>query len=89
MRSAHPLLALPHALQDPVWTEAEYVRWLEEHPLEKERLAMIEGCVPKWEAEVRKWNQKEKGKGAEKDDGVDYVTLIRAVFENARSTSHS
>lgn len=86
VRSSQPLLALPHALQDPVWTEAEYVRWLEEHPNEKERLTMIEGCLPKWDAEVKKRREKEKEKNDGKSDDVDYVALVRSVLENARSS---
>lgn len=85
MRSSNPFLALPHALQDPVWTEAEYVRWLEEHQGEGERLALVRSCLPKWEVEVKKRREKEKAGG--KGDEVDYVGLVRAVLENASSTA--
>lgn len=36
-------LKMPHEASG--WTQAEYLRWLEEHPAEKDRLALVEGLL--------------------------------------------
>lgn len=84
MRSSHPVLSLPHALND--WSEAEYVRLVDDHE-EREQLALIQGCLSKWDAEFRRYEERRKTGAvlAEGDDGVDYVLLVRTVLENARA----
>jgi len=87
VRSTSPVLTLPHSLQD--WSEAEYVRWIDDHE-EKERLALIEGCLPKWEAEVQRYENKKKSQAAEvvpnvEEEGIDYILLARTVLENERT----
>ncbi|KAJ1300517.1 hypothetical protein OPQ81_005329 [Rhizoctonia solani] len=69
VRSPYPL---PHTLHS--WTEAEYVRWIEDHT-PREALALVEACVPKWET------QTVEIKGTEED----WVTLVRAVLRRAIS----
>ncbi|KAH7335890.1 Golgi transport complex subunit 5-domain-containing protein [Rhizoctonia solani] len=69
VRSPYPL---PHTLH--TWTEAEYVRWIEDHT-PREALALIEACVPKWETQTVDM------KGTEED----WVTLVRAVLRRAVS----
>ncbi|KAL5632004.1 hypothetical protein ACGC1H_000132 [Rhizoctonia solani] len=64
VRSPYPL---PHTLHS--WTEAEYVRWIEDHT-PREALTLVEACVPKWETQM---------KGTEED----WVTLVRAVLRRA------
>ncbi|KAF8316421.1 hypothetical protein DL93DRAFT_2148754 [Clavulina sp. PMI_390] len=83
VRSSHPVLTLPHALHD--WSEAEYVRWVEDHD-ERERLALIETCLAKWEGEVKRWEGKNKEKGTEGGEDIDYVLLVKTVLQNARET---
>ena len=83
VRSTGPTLTLPHSLQD--WSEAEYVRWVDDHD-EKDRLALIEGCLPKWEAEVQRFESKKKSQSAPNaEDGIDYGLLVRTVLDNARA----
>ncbi|EUC58329.1 3-beta hydroxysteroid dehydrogenase/isomerase family containing protein [Rhizoctonia solani AG-3 Rhs1AP] len=65
VRSPYPL---PHTLHS--WTEAEYVRWIEDHT-PREALALVEACVPKWE------NHAVEG------TDEDWVTLVRAVLRRA------
>ncbi|CAE6466205.1 unnamed protein product [Rhizoctonia solani] len=65
VRSPYPL---PHTLHS--WTEAEYVRWIEDHT-PREALALVEACVPKWE------NYAVEG------TDEDWVTLVRAVLRRA------
>ncbi|GAB1524419.1 hypothetical protein RhiTH_007573 [Rhizoctonia solani] len=50
VRSPYPL---PHTLH--TWTEAEYVRWIEDHT-PREALALVEACVPKWETQTVETN---------------------------------
>ncbi|CUA67712.1 Conserved oligomeric Golgi complex subunit 5 [Rhizoctonia solani] len=69
VRSPYPL---PHTLHS--WTEAEYVRWIEDHA-PREALALVEACVPKWET------QTVEIKGTEED----WVTLVRSVLRRAVS----
>ncbi|CAE6430952.1 unnamed protein product [Rhizoctonia solani] len=69
VRSPYPL---PHTLHS--WTEAEYVRWIEDHT-PREALALVEACVPKWET------QTVEIKGTEED----WVILVRAVLRRAVS----
>ncbi|QRW11451.1 conserved oligomeric Golgi complex subunit 5 [Ceratobasidium sp. AG-Ba] len=71
VRSPFPL---PHTLH--TWTEAEYVRWIEDHT-PREALTLIEACIPKWETQVENL-ETENGEGQE-----DWVTLVRAVLRRA------
>jgi len=84
--SSQPVLTLPHALND--WSEAEYVRWIDDHE-ERDRHQLIEGCIPKWEAEVKRYEEKKKSGAVlpENDNGVDYVLLVRTVLDNAKLSS--
>jgi len=83
VRSTGPVLTLPHLLQD--WSEAEYVRWIDDHN-EKERLALIGGCFPKWEAEVQRYESRNKSRATPNvGKDIDYVLLARTVLENARA----
>ncbi|KAF8601324.1 hypothetical protein BDV93DRAFT_533716 [Ceratobasidium sp. AG-I] len=70
VRSPYPL---PHALH--AWTEAEYVRWIEDHT-PREALALVEACVPKWEAQSEAGAYRHAGE-------EDWVTLVRAVLRRA------
>ncbi|KAL5485046.1 hypothetical protein ACEPAI_7688 [Sanghuangporus weigelae] len=64
-------LPLPHALHG--WSEAEYVRWVEEHT-EEEALTLVDGVLTHWE----------KVNEAPKDEtSRDFVDLARAVLVNA------
>ncbi|KAF8750759.1 Golgi transport complex subunit 5 [Rhizoctonia solani] len=69
VRSPYPL---PHTLH--TWTEAEYVRWIEDHT-PREALALVEACVPKWETQTVETNNTDE----------DWVTLVRAVLRRAVS----
>ncbi|CAE6385210.1 unnamed protein product, partial [Rhizoctonia solani] len=69
VRSPYPL---PHTLH--TWTEAEYVRWIEDHT-PREALTLVEACVPKWEAHSTEKNSTEE----------DWVTLVKAVLRRAVS----
>lgn len=87
VRSTSPVLALPHSLQD--WSEAEYVRWIDDHD-DKERLALIEGCLSKWEAEVQRYESKRKTQvpavsSSNVEEDIDYVLLARTVLENEKA----
>ncbi|KAF8728356.1 Golgi transport complex subunit 5, partial [Rhizoctonia solani] len=62
VRSPYPL---PHTLH--TWTEAEYVRWIEDHT-PREALALVEACVPKWETQTVETNNTDE----------DWVILVRA-----------
>ncbi|KAG8751229.1 hypothetical protein FRC11_009583 [Ceratobasidium sp. 423] len=64
--------SLPHTLHN--WTEAEYVRWIEDHT-PREALALVEACVPKWETQTVEMKSTEE----------DWVTLVRAVLRRAVS----
>ncbi|GAA5842073.1 hypothetical protein JCM11251_002004 [Rhodosporidiobolus azoricus] len=64
-----PSLPLPY--EQHSWTEAEYVRWLNEHG-EKDRIGMVEGVVKRWEKE------------GEKEEGKEAAEVLRAVL--ARTT---
>lgn len=64
-------LPLPHALHG--WSEAEYVRWVEEHT-EEEALTLIDGVLTHWE--------KVNESPAEDDTSREYVTLARTVLAN-------
>ncbi|CAE6427730.1 unnamed protein product [Rhizoctonia solani] len=69
VRSPYPL---PHTLHN--WTEAEYVRWIEDHT-PRETLALVEACIPKWETQTVEMKSTEE----------DWVTLVRAVLRRAVS----
>ncbi|QRV96696.1 conserved oligomeric Golgi complex subunit 5 [Ceratobasidium sp. AG-Ba] len=71
VRSPFPL---PHTLH--TWTEAEYIRWIEDHT-PREALTLIEACIPKWETQVENL-ETENGEGQE-----DWVILVRAVLRRA------
>ncbi|GAA5983475.1 hypothetical protein JCM11641_005821 [Rhodosporidiobolus odoratus] len=60
-----PSLPLPY--EQHGWTEAEYVRWLNEHG-ERERVGMVEGVVSKWEEE------------GEREEGREGVELLKIVL---------
>ncbi|CAE6440006.1 unnamed protein product [Rhizoctonia solani] len=64
--------SLPHTLH--TWTEAEYVRWIEDHT-PREALALVEACVPKWETQTADNKVTEE----------DWVTLVKAVLRRAIS----
>ena len=69
-------LPLPHALHG--WAEAEYVRWVEEHPAE-EAWTLVEGDLAHWERMAEA--------GAEGGDlaaAAEYVQLARTVLANAQ-----
>ncbi|KAG8706104.1 hypothetical protein FRC12_007145 [Ceratobasidium sp. 428] len=68
--------SLPHTLH--TWTEAEYVRWIEDHT-PREALALIEACIPKWEAQVENM----EGEEGNAEGQEDWVTLVRAVLRRA------
>ncbi|KAG8739425.1 hypothetical protein FRC10_005634 [Ceratobasidium sp. 414] len=74
VRSPFPL---PHTLHS--WTEAEYVRWIEDHT-PREALALIEACIPKWEAQIEDMEEEEPEHGEGRED---WVTLVRAVLRRA------
>jgi hypothetical protein len=85
----HHLLSranLPKALPLPYemhgWTEAEYVRWLNEHR-EEERMSMLESVLRRWEEHKAKQEQDE---GSQDDEAEKVVALIRQVI--ARTTGH-
>ncbi|BGP18331.1 hypothetical protein JCM10213_008504 [Rhodosporidiobolus nylandii] len=63
--------ALPLPYEQHSWSEAEYVRWLNEHG-EKDRVGMVEGVVRKWE------------EAGEPEEGKEAVGLLRTVL--ARTT---
>ncbi|OCB86824.1 hypothetical protein A7U60_g5997 [Sanghuangporus baumii] len=64
-------LPLPHALHG--WSEAEYVRWVEEHT-EEEALTLVDGVLTHWE----------KVNEAPKDDtSKNFVDLARSVLVRA------
>ncbi|GAA6033903.1 hypothetical protein JCM8097_000395 [Rhodosporidiobolus ruineniae] len=65
-----PLLQLPY--EHHGWSEAEYVRWLNEHG-EKERIGMVEGVVKRWEELEDGTEEKEKAREA--------AGLVKAVLE--------
>jgi hypothetical protein len=77
VRSPYPL---PHTLH--TWTEAEYVRWIEDHT-PREALALFEACVPKWEAQIT--NAENADGDAGSGGNEDWVTLVRAVLRRAIS----
>ncbi|GAA5877371.1 hypothetical protein JCM8547_003010 [Rhodosporidiobolus lusitaniae] len=66
-----PALRLPN--EEHGWTEAEYVRWLNEHG-EKERVGMVEGVVRRWE---------ESGK----EEGREAVELIKTILARSGTPS--
>ncbi|KAG8706602.1 hypothetical protein FRC08_000952 [Ceratobasidium sp. 394] len=74
VRSPFPL---PHTLHS--WTEAEYVRWIEDHT-PREALALIEACIPKWETQAENMEEEESEHGERRED---WVTLVRAVLRRA------
>jgi hypothetical protein len=74
VRSPFPL---PHALH--TWSEAEYVRWIEDHT-PREALALVEACVPKWEAHVENVEMEQAAGG---EGNEDWVMLVRAVLRRA------
>jgi len=65
-------LSLPHTLHG--WSEAEYVRWINEHQ-ESEAWTLVERCLTLWENEQSQANRKE---------GEEYVELARTVLSTAR-----
>ena len=62
-------VSLPHSLHG--WQEAEYVRWLEEHP-DEEALTLIESGLTHWE--------KIQDSESERAAGAEYVALARTVL---------
>ncbi|BGP09947.1 hypothetical protein JCM10049v2_005825 [Rhodotorula toruloides] len=91
----HHLLSranLPNALPLPYelhgWTEAEYVRWLNEHR-EEERMGMLESVVRRWEEQKAK-REEGDGSGGEQDGEADKVVgFIRQVLaRTAGATGH-
>ncbi|GAA6004235.1 hypothetical protein JCM10207_002497 [Rhodosporidiobolus poonsookiae] len=66
---ASPALPLPY--EQHGWTEAEYVRWLNEHG-ERERVGMVEGVVQKWEE-------------AGRVEGSEAVEIVRKVLERSKA----
>ena len=64
-------MPLPHKLHG--WSEAEYVRWVDEHS-EEETLTLIDGGVTHWE--------KTDGEDVDDPDALEYVRLARLVLEN-------
>lgn len=64
-------IPLPHKLHG--WSEAEYVRWVDEHS-EEESLTLIDGGVTHWE--------KTDGEGVDDVDVLEYARLARAVLES-------
>ncbi len=85
VRSSAPAFPLPDALHE--WSHTEYVKWLGEHD-EAEQLKLVEGCVPRWEEQVK------SAKGGDLlatvtsespgDNGIDYLLLIRTVINLAK-----
>ncbi|KAF7298173.1 ACT domain-containing protein [Mycena chlorophos] len=65
-------VALPHAIHG--WQEAEYVRWLEEHP-DEEALTLIESGLTHWE--------KIQESESEREAGAEYVALARTVLADS------
>ncbi|CEQ40042.1 SPOSA6832_01618, partial [Sporobolomyces salmonicolor] len=66
-------LPLPHRQHG--WSEAEYVRWLNEHG-EGERVGMVEDVVKAWEER----NGEDAGEGEEKE----WVRMVRVVLARAK-----
>lgn len=73
-------LPLPHQLHG--WTEAEYVRWLNEHG-EKERIKVVEGVVRTWEEGVGKSGRSDE----EEEEGREFVAILRSVLGRAAAGS--
>ena len=68
-------LPLPHALHG--WSEAEYVRWVDEHS-EEEALTLIDGVLTHWE----KVHDEESSVF---ESSEQYLKLAYDVLSNARN----
>lgn len=68
------VLPLPH--QTHGWTEAEYVRWLNEHG-EADRLMLVERALSAWELEGGRDTVGEK----ERKEGDASVEVLRTVMQ--------
>lgn len=75
--SRSPHLILPHQLRN--LSEAEYVRWLNEHG-ERERIKMVEAVVEWWEDSKEKEGRSEE---AEKE-GRRMMDTLKIVLERSR-----
>ena len=70
-------LPLPHALHG--WSEAEYVRWVDEHT-EEEALTLIDGVLTHWE----KVNDAgEESSTLDRDASKEFVVLAHEVLDVA------
>ncbi|GAA6054047.1 hypothetical protein JCM3770_001338 [Rhodotorula araucariae] len=69
-RAGTSAIPLPYEVHG--WTEAEYVRWLNEHR-EEDRLALIEGVVRRWEDGGRQGG----------DEAANVAKLVRSVLARA------
>ncbi|GAA5826357.1 hypothetical protein JCM5353_004728 [Sporobolomyces roseus] len=67
-------IPLPH--KHHRWTQAEYVRWLNEHG-EKERVGMIQGVLADWEKEKQEGGGNEK----ENEEEKEWAEWVRKVLE--------
>ncbi|KAL8280428.1 hypothetical protein RQP46_007076 [Phenoliferia psychrophenolica] len=67
------VLPLPH--QTHGWTEAEYVRWLNEHG-ESDRLMLVERALAAWEKDGR-----DKVGEKDREEGDKSVVVLRTVLE--------
>lgn len=67
-------ISLPHQLNN--WTEAEYVRWLNEHG-EKDRIKIVEGVLKGWEEKREKLI--EGGGEVDKED-EEFMATLRIVM---------
>ena len=67
-------LPLPHALHG--WSEAEYVRWVDEHS-EEEALTLIDGVLTHWE-------KVHSEDSPELEASKQFLDLAHAVLENAQ-----
>lgn len=66
-------ISLPHTLHG--WAEAEYVRWVNEHPAE-EACTLVEGDLTHWEKVA-------EAEGSDMSAAAEYVQLARTVLANA------
>jgi hypothetical protein len=67
--AAPPTLQSPHKLAG--WSIRQYSAWLDEHPLEEDRLAMISATVDSYVRAVRSQGQKEFP--------VQYLTMVKLL----------
>ncbi|GAA5999182.1 uncharacterized protein JCM10292_001650 [Rhodotorula paludigena] len=77
---------LPNALPLPYelhgWTEAEYVRWLNEHR-EDERMGMVEGVLRRWDEREKKRAEEGTEKSDEDTAAEQVVVLVRSIIARA------